>query len=58
MTEKDEAHADHLSDLGDVKESHNKRDVDLGQMLEVHATEKEERKVLLKLDFMYLPRGP
>lgn len=55
MTEKEEKH-EHFEDVDDLKEvaPSNTRDVNLGQMLEVHATPKEERKVLWKLDFLYV----
>lgn len=55
MTEKDQNHR-HLEDTDDLKEvaPSNTRDVNLGQMLEVEATPEEERRVLWKLDLLYV----
>lgn len=55
MTEKDENHRD-LEGIDDLKQvaPSNTRDVNLGQMLEVDATPKEERWVLWKLDILYV----
>lgn len=55
MTEKEHSHVDPLPGADDLKGEPipTKRDVDLGQMLEVDASPDQERKVLWKLDLLY-----
>jgi hypothetical protein len=59
--EKQQSHSEsyphtNIPDLGDLKlQAQNSaiRDVDVGQMLEVHYTPEDERRVIWKLDLVY-----
>lgn len=55
MAEKDSRQVEPSPEKDDLKgnPSPTKRDVDLGQMLEMDVSPEEERKVLLKLDILY-----
>jgi hypothetical protein len=55
MAEKDSRQVEPLPAMDDLKENPplTKRDVDIGQMLEMDVSPAEERNVLLKLDLLY-----